>query len=397
MGPFVPDIITNELNLIVGFLIGIAFGFVLEQAGFSSSRKLTGLFYGTDFTVLRVFFSAGVTAMCGVTILSLLGLLDTSVIYIHPTYLYSALIGGAVMGIGFVVGGYCPGTSFCGAAIGKIDAMIFILGGTVGVFLFAEAFPWISNLYAATSFGDVTAHSLLGLTPGVVGLAVIVVAIGAFVATSWLEGKVNPEGPAHTFSVRKHMLVAAGVLILGIVLAMIPSYQSRLTQLASSQSYQAEHPVERMTADELAFRFLDDDPNLLVIDVRSPEAVQEQGLPGAINLTMDQLFGKQWRDVLASRKQKIFIARDGAEAIQAATLAKLLGYDRVHALDGGWREFAGTILGAARPEGELASNEQTVIDFRIRAAAEISQMIAERGKVEPAQRKVKKVIGGCGL
>ena len=62
MGPFVPDIITNELNLVVGFLIGIAFGFVLEQAGFSSSRKLTGLFYGTDFTVLRVFFSAGVTA-----------------------------------------------------------------------------------------------------------------------------------------------------------------------------------------------------------------------------------------------------------------------------------------------------------------------------------------------
>ncbi|MCA9258103.1 MAG: hypothetical protein KDA61_02830, partial [Planctomycetales bacterium] len=101
MGPFVPDVVTDELNLIVGFLVGLAFGFVLEQAGFSSSRKLTGLFYGTDFTVLRVFFSAGVTAMCGVTLLSKLGLLDVNVIYVHPTYLYAALVGGGVMGLGF--------------------------------------------------------------------------------------------------------------------------------------------------------------------------------------------------------------------------------------------------------------------------------------------------------
>ena len=56
MGPLVPDIIGNELNLVVALLIGIAFGFILEQAGFSTSKKLVGLFYGYDFTVLRVFF-----------------------------------------------------------------------------------------------------------------------------------------------------------------------------------------------------------------------------------------------------------------------------------------------------------------------------------------------------
>jgi len=65
MAPFVPDIISDQLNLIVAFLLGIAFGFVLEQAGFSSSRKLAGVFYGYDFTVVRVFFTAAVTAMSG--------------------------------------------------------------------------------------------------------------------------------------------------------------------------------------------------------------------------------------------------------------------------------------------------------------------------------------------
>ena len=54
MGPFVPDIISDQLNLVVALILGIGFGFVLEQAGFSSSRRLAGLFYGYDFTVLQV-------------------------------------------------------------------------------------------------------------------------------------------------------------------------------------------------------------------------------------------------------------------------------------------------------------------------------------------------------
>ncbi|MCK9410151.1 MAG: sulfurtransferase, partial [Bacteroidetes bacterium] len=83
MFPLVPNLISEELNLIVALLIGIAFGFVLEQAGFSSSKKLAGVFYGYDFTVLRVFFTAGVTAMSGVIILGYLGWLDTEFIYIN--------------------------------------------------------------------------------------------------------------------------------------------------------------------------------------------------------------------------------------------------------------------------------------------------------------------------
>src|SRR5512141_2255930 len=138
MGPFVPELISDQLNLVVALFLGIGFGFVLEQAGFSSSRRLAGLFYGYDFTVLRVFFTAGVTAMSGVLILNHFGLLDMEVIYINPTFLYSALIGGAIMGLGFILGGYCPGTSVCGAAVGRLDGMVFVLGGLFGMFVFGE-------------------------------------------------------------------------------------------------------------------------------------------------------------------------------------------------------------------------------------------------------------------
>jgi hypothetical protein len=66
MGPIVPLFeIPEELNLLIAFLIGLGFGFVLEQAGFSSSRKLAGMFYGYDITVLKVFFTAAITGMLG--------------------------------------------------------------------------------------------------------------------------------------------------------------------------------------------------------------------------------------------------------------------------------------------------------------------------------------------
>ncbi|MCK5206688.1 MAG: sulfurtransferase, partial [Cyclobacteriaceae bacterium] len=100
MGPLVPSIISDEFDLIIAIILGFGFGFILEQAGFSSSKKLVGLFYGYNFVVLKVFFTAGITAMIGVLAFSHFGLLDISLIYVNPTFLKSAIVGGLVMGVG---------------------------------------------------------------------------------------------------------------------------------------------------------------------------------------------------------------------------------------------------------------------------------------------------------
>ncbi|MBT3233070.1 MAG: YeeE/YedE family protein, partial [Calditrichaeota bacterium] len=108
MSPLVPNFINSEISLVVALIVGIAFGFILEQAGFSSSKRLAGLFYGYDFVVLRVFFTAAATAMTGLILLSYFGVINLGLIYINPTFIYSALIGGAIMGAGFIIGGFCP-------------------------------------------------------------------------------------------------------------------------------------------------------------------------------------------------------------------------------------------------------------------------------------------------
>ena len=96
----------DQTSLVVAFLIGIGFGFFLERAGFGSARKLVAQFYLTDLSVFKVMFTAIVTAMFGVFVLSRVGFLDIGEMPIIGTYLIPEIIGGLILGVGFVMGGY---------------------------------------------------------------------------------------------------------------------------------------------------------------------------------------------------------------------------------------------------------------------------------------------------
>jgi hypothetical protein len=194
MGPLaVNEIISENTNLFLAFIVGIGFGFVLEQSGFSSSRKLAGVFYGYDTVVLKVFFTAAITAMLGLLFFSLFGWVDLNMVYVNPTYLSSAIFGGVIMGAGFIIGGYCPGTSFCGASIGKIDALVFIAGLFIGVALFGGGYPIWEKLYWANDMGSPKVSESLGLSDGVFALILILVALGMFWVAEWAEKKFPRE------------------------------------------------------------------------------------------------------------------------------------------------------------------------------------------------------------
>jgi uncharacterized protein len=194
MGPLsVNELISNNTNLFLAFIIGIGFGFVLEQSGFSSSRKLAGVFYGYDTVVLKVFFTAAITAMLGLLFFSLFGWIDLNLIYINPTYLTSAIVGGMIMGVGFIMGGFCPGTSFCGASIGKIDAMVFIGGLFIGILIFALGYKIWDGMYLANFLGFPKISQVLGLSDGVVAFLMVIVALGMFWVGEWAEKKFPRE------------------------------------------------------------------------------------------------------------------------------------------------------------------------------------------------------------
>lgn len=194
MGPVIPVLgISEEINLLIAFIIGLGFGFSLEQAGFSSSRKLAGMFYGYDITVLKVFFTAAITAMLGLVFLNYLGLMDMSIVYINQYYIQSAIVGGVIMGAGFIIGGFCPGTSVCAAAIGKIDAMVFIGGSLIGILLFAEGYNLWEKFYQKGFVGAPKLSDVLSIKDGVLVLAIVVIAMLMFWIGEMAEKKFHRE------------------------------------------------------------------------------------------------------------------------------------------------------------------------------------------------------------
>lgn len=195
MAPLAPyEIISSNTNMLLAFVIGIGFGFVLESSGFSSSRKLAGVFYGYDAVVLKVFFTGAITAAIGLLFFSLFGWVDLSMVYVNPTFMTSAILGGVIMGLGFIMGGFCPGTSFCAASIGKIDAMVFIVGLFLGIFIFAEGYPLWESVFKANFQGYPKLSSIMGLSDGVFTLLMIIAALVMFWVAEWAEKKFpQPE------------------------------------------------------------------------------------------------------------------------------------------------------------------------------------------------------------
>jgi len=190
MGPISSIISMPEwLDLVIALLIGIGFGFSLEQAGFSSSRKLAGMFYGYDTTVIKVFFTAAIVALVGSQLLSYMGLLDLKLVFVNEFYVAASIVGGIIMGAGFIMGGFCPGTGLSALSIGKIDAMVYVAGGLTGAFLFAETYPLIQNLANGSYKGPLKINEVMGISPGLFSLLLIIAAVIMFWIAELAEKK----------------------------------------------------------------------------------------------------------------------------------------------------------------------------------------------------------------
>ena len=151
------------MTLMIGFLIGCAFGAILYLGGASSYRNILGTLLLKDMTIIKLMMTAIGVGTLGIYLLDLGQLAHMSV---KPAYLWGIAAGGAIFGIGWAVSGYCPGTCVVGTAEGKLDAVATLIGALVGAFLFAIAFPSLDTLLIQNAnFGNITLSDLIGV-PG---------------------------------------------------------------------------------------------------------------------------------------------------------------------------------------------------------------------------------------
>jgi len=192
----------TPLSLAGALAIGVAFGFVLERSGFGRAQILVAQFYATDMRVYRTMFTAVVTAALGTTLLAAVGVLDLRAVTInYPTYLWPMITGGLLVGAGFVISGYCPGTSVVAAASGKLDGAFTVIGTIVGALVYAELQPALGAFHESGKMGSLFLYDLLGVPPPVLALAVAGVAVLTFKGAARIEAlvaraKAAPPPPA---------------------------------------------------------------------------------------------------------------------------------------------------------------------------------------------------------
>ena len=183
------------MEALIAIALGFGFGFVLERAGFGSGCKLTAQFRLTDWSVFKVMFTAIVFTAVGLYALEQAGVLAADSIYVPIPYVWAIAIGGALIGAGFAIGGYCPGTSAVGLMTGRLDAIVFFVGLLIGTWVFASFFPEFEALTTAGEFthGD-RLPEWLGVPEWLVLAGMVAAAVGVFFLGGWFERRARAAG-----------------------------------------------------------------------------------------------------------------------------------------------------------------------------------------------------------
>lgn len=119
----------HRLQLLIGLLVGIAFGFLLQRAGVTRYERILEQLLLEDWTVVKVLLTAVLTGMLGAHLLARFGVVR---IKEKSGSWGSVLFGGLVFGVGFGLLGYCPGTMAGAIGQGSLDALS---GGLPGMLL----------------------------------------------------------------------------------------------------------------------------------------------------------------------------------------------------------------------------------------------------------------------
>jgi rhodanese-related sulfurtransferase len=381
----------REGGLIVAVLIGIAFGFVLERAGFGRSPKLAAQFYLRDMTVFKVMFSAIVTAMLGLIALSGIGLVnlrDISEQIASWTWIWPMLVGGFVLGVGFIVSGYCPGTSIVASASGNVDGMFAFAGVVTGTFVYSELlqFAPLQRFHLSGEKGAWFLYDLLKISPQVLAALVTMAAIGAFIGAEKVERIVSghpaaDETPSRTRRVAFATLVSIGALTL-------------LTMALPAAPASAAATPASISASDLAHVVVAEPWTVRIVDLRDASAFAKSRIPGSENVRSETL--PDLAQQTAGSGRRLIVVSGSA----AAPLPQIGDSGAVRLLQGGFAAWQAFALEPAAPPPAGAS--RPVVDeylFRV----SLNQMLTGQKQAPaatplPAAGAVaapKKKGGGC--
>ena len=322
----------------VALIVGIAFGWILQRAGFGSARILMAQFYLTDLRLLRVLFTAILTAMVGLWVLTCIGFLDWTGLFRSATAVWPQALGGLVFGAGFVLGGYCPGTTVVAIISGRWDGLACLLGLVVGSVLVGFASPWLDPWMQAHAIGTVTLPQALHLSTGWVVLGVTVMGVAVLIGADWFEAR--RAGAASTTVLAatswSGRLALGGLLVVALATASQPEPVAHTRSIIASTTIAAvlAEPAQSLAAVVVAEALMRDPSAYRILDLRRRPSPDEN-FPGAEPSTPEAVATTAWPVAISW----VVVADTIDQAHQARILLRMRGMPSVAIMEGGWQAW----------------------------------------------------------
>lgn len=391
------DAFGYEIALFLYALVGVGFGFVLERAGFGYAPNLAAQFYGTDTRVLKVMFTAIVTACVGVVLLSTAGVLDLSAVTIPQTYLWPQLVGGFLLGIGFIMSGYCPGTAVVAATSGKWDGLLTVVGVGLGSLLYGLFYPWIEGFANSGDLGVIRLSDLLGISDAILAVAVVAMAFGAFLVAERAERffgqrrglEVKSSGPR----ARNTALGAlGGAGVIAVVVSMLAGGAQGVGEVVSGEGAKAVQGVKTISPEALATALIERPWSLWLLDLRDPKECEQDRIPGAL-CSIDNI--ETTLSALAPTRTLVLY---GQGDLKEPPLGARAFKGSIALLEGGYKAFVERFR--SPPDASLAQSDPAAFRFRsavhswLTGAATSAPPPPSPSRPSPGGRPKKKG-GGC--
>ena len=340
-------------------LVGVAFGATLETAGFGNSKKLAAQFYFKDLTVFKVMFTAIIVAMTLIFLSSAVGLLDYNLIWVPPTYLWPGIVGGLIMGVGFIVGGFCPGTSLVALATGKVDGIFFVAGVLFGIFMFGETVSSFAVFFESSYMGRFTLPEFLGLSYGTVVLLVVIMALMMFWGAEIIEGATGGESAQK--APRWAVPGAVALLALAAVSLVIgqPQTEDRWKSIEAEKTVQLDERAVQIVPAELLSLIGDIKIKTVLLDVREERFYNQFHIQGARRLPENEIVNKA-RDFIFEPANTVFVvmSNDEASATEAWKTLIAESVPNVYILEGGVNNWIRTYAGEEFVQNRLIRNHE---------------------------------------
>ncbi|HIP22525.1 MAG TPA: hypothetical protein EYG79_02845 [Rhodobacteraceae bacterium] len=195
-------------TIILAIVIGGAFGVVLDRIGATNPKYALKMLALTDLNLMKTILLAIGVAAVAMFAGQMAGLIDVGHMSVKSAYL-GVFIGGLMLGVGWAVTGYCPGTGLSAAATGRKDALFFIAGGLLGAAAYMASYSWVKSTGILESMfgGKATVAAVPGtdypaLFAGLPGDIVgIVLGLGFIAIAFALPNKFVGSGNVHSTAV----------------------------------------------------------------------------------------------------------------------------------------------------------------------------------------------------